>query len=137
MSITDNHMQQGKEPDAGPDWFHLPRTTLTPTLKRELQILKMRSVLDPKRHYKKDDSKALASEFFQVGTIVQGPTEFYNSRIPNRDRKGTIVSEILSSEQSTSRFRNKYNNLQLAKTSGKKAFYRNLKNQRSGRIKKR
>lgn len=32
----------------------MPRTDLTPELKRDLQLLKMRGVIDPKRFYKKD-----------------------------------------------------------------------------------
>lgn len=97
----------------------------------------MRSVLDPKRHYKKDDSKSLVPDFCQTGTIIQGPTEFYTSRIPNKDRKTTIASEILATEESTGQFRNKYDSIQLAKTSGKKAFYKTLKARRSGRVTKR
>lgn len=123
--------------DAGSDWFHLPRTNLTPIMKRELQILKMRSVLDPKRHYKRDDSKALASDYSQVGTIIQGPTEFFNSRLLNSDQKRTIASEILAMEESTGRFRSKYDKLQIAKASGKKSFYKKLKDKRSVNVKKR
>lgn len=106
-------------------------------MKRELQILKMRSVLDPKRHYKRDDSKALASEFSQIGTIIQGSTEFFNSRLLNKDRKDTIAGEILATEEYTGRFRKKYDQLQIAKASGQKSFYKSLKHKRSGGVKKR
>lgn len=91
----------------------------------------MRSVLDPKRHYKKDSSKALTTEFSEVGTIVQGPTDFYSSRLLNRDRKRTLAEEVMASEDANGRFRNKYNQLQSVKTNGRRAFYNDLKSKRS------
>ena len=48
---------------------------MTPEIKRDLQIIKQRSALDPKRHYKKD--KWEIPKFFQMGTIIEGNTEFY------------------------------------------------------------
>lgn len=91
----------------------------------------MRSVLDPKRHYKKENVKAKAPEFAQVGTFIEGPTEFFSSRLLNRDRKKTFVDEILTVEDSTGRFKSKYNDIQISKTSGKKAYYKKLKAKRS------
>ncbi|MCJ1396502.1 hypothetical protein MMC18_009393 [Xylographa bjoerkii] len=115
----------------GSDWFNLPRTRLTPGLKRDLQLLKMRSVLDPKRHYKKDNGSAKTPEFSEVGTIVEGPTEFFSARIQNRDRKRTMVEELMVGEASSGRFKSKYNEVQSAKTSGKKAHYKVLKAKRN------
>ena len=128
---------QEKKATAGSDWFNLPRTDLTPELKRDLQLLKMRNVLDPKRHYKKENGKATVPNFSQVGTIIEGPTEFYSSRIPNRERKKTFVDEVLAAEESTGRFKSKYNDIQAAKTSGKKAYYKKLKDKRSGGVRRR
>ena len=42
--------EQKKKATAGKNWFDLPRTELTPQLKRDLQLIKMRNVLDPHRH---------------------------------------------------------------------------------------
>ncbi|MCJ1248320.1 hypothetical protein MMC30_005537 [Trapelia coarctata] len=127
---------ESKKTTAGSDWFNLPRTNLTPELKRDLQLLKMRSVLDPKRHYKKDNGKAVAPEFSQAGTIIDGPTDFYSSRLQNRERKRTLVEEVMQGEGSTGRFKNKYNEVQLAKTSGKKAHYKALKAKRTKSIRR-
>ncbi len=91
----------------------------------------MRSVLDPKRHYKKTNSKAsLVPEYSQVGTVVQGPTEFFSARLLNKERKKTFVEEVLSRDDTMSRFKSKYDDVQLAKTSGKKAFYQQLQAKR-------
>jgi hypothetical protein len=109
----------------------MPRTNLTPELKRDLQLLRNRSVLDPKRHYKKESAKALVPEFSQVGTIIEGPTEFFSSRLVKKDRKRTFVEEVLAGENDTHRFKTKYNDIQKAKTSGKKAHYRAIKAMRA------
>lgn len=102
---------------------------MTPELKRDLQLLRMRSVLDPKRHYKKE-GKAKPPEFSQVGTIVEGPTEFFSGRIAKKDRKRTFVEEAMAMERETRRFESKYNDIQTTKRSGKKAFYKDLRSKR-------
>lgn len=124
-------MEQAQKETAGSDWFNLPRTNLTPDRKRDLKLLKMRSVLDPKRHYKKDNESAKAPEFSQVGTIVEDPTEFFSARLQNKDRKRTLVEEVMVGEASSGRFKSKYNEVQLAKTSGKKSHYKALKAKRN------
>ena len=91
----------------------------------------MRSVLDPKRHYKRENGKAQTPEFSQIGTIIEGPTEFFSSRLQNKARKQTLVDEVLAGEQSTGRFRTRYNGIQSGKTSGKKAYYKKFMEQRS------
>lgn len=119
---------------AGPDWFNLPKTELTPELKRDLQLIRMRSVLDPKRHYKKENGKAKIPEFSQVGTIIQGPTEFFSGRIAKKDRKKNFVEEALALERENRRFESKYRDIQATKTSGKKAFYKDLQAKRNRKI---
>lgn len=117
-------------------WYDLPKTNLTPELKRDLQLLKMRGVLDPHRHYKKESGKMSAPEFSMIGTIAEGATEFYNGRIENKKRKRTFVEEVLSGEQENGRFKRKYGEVQAKKTSGKKAFYKALKAKRFNGVKK-
>ena len=104
---------------------------MTPELKRDLQLLKMRSVLDPHRHYKKESARPMVAEFSQAGTVIEGPTEFYSSRILNNDRKRTFVEEVLAGEDANGRFKSKYSDVQVVKTSGKKAHYKSLKEKRS------
>lgn len=126
-----------KKATAGADWFNLPKTELTPELRRDLQLLKMRNVLDPHRHFKKMDSKSDVPAFSQVGTVIEGPTEYYNARINNRDRKKTFVEEVLAQEAETGRFQKKSLEIQKAKSSGKKGFYKALQAKRKGRVEKR
>lgn len=115
----------------------MPRTDLTPQLKRDLQILKLRGVLDPQRHYKKDNSRPSVPEFSQVGTLVEGPGEFFSGRIPRKQRHKTIFEDVLASERSgegksQGRLKRKYEELQVGKQSGKKGFYKEAMRKRYG-----
>ena len=128
---------QKKQATAGTEWFNLPKTDLTPELKRDLQLIKMRGILDPHRHYKKDGGKMQAPAYSQVGTIIEGPTEFYTGRINKKDRHQTLVEEVLAQEEQSGKFNNKYQNIISSKKSGKKAFYKALQDKRrKGRVTK-
>ncbi|KAI9672437.1 MAG: hypothetical protein M1829_004516 [Trizodia sp. TS-e1964] len=129
-------IQMIKKATAGPDWFNLPKTVLTSELKRDLQLLRMRSVLDPKRHYKKDQGplKFKPPQFSQVGTVIEGPTEFFSARLQNKQRKKNFVEEVLYG--GTSRFKSKYSEIQEAKTSGRRGHYKKLMAKRLGKGKK-
>ncbi|KAI1457168.1 Fcf2-domain-containing protein [Annulohypoxylon moriforme] len=118
--------------DAGSSWFNLPRTDLTPELKKDLQLLRMRDVLDTKRFYRKDSLRSLVPEFSSVGTIVEGPTDFYNARLTKKERKRTLLEEVLETEDITRKFKNKYGQIQETKTSGKKGHYKKMMAKRYG-----
>ncbi|KAL6510427.1 hypothetical protein OROHE_021044 [Orobanche hederae] len=92
---------------AGKNWFDMPAQTLTPELKKDLQLLKimdnywikteLRSAIDPKRHYKKGDSKSKTlPKYFQVGTVIESPFEYFNGRLTKKERKATLADELLS-----------------------------------------
>jgi hypothetical protein len=71
-----------------------------------------------------------------VGTIIEGPTEFLSARLSNKDRKRTLVEDVLAGENASGRFKAKYGEIQAMKTSGKKQFYKNLKAKRRSKISK-
>ncbi|XP_066153210.1 deoxynucleotidyltransferase terminal-interacting protein 2 [Euwallacea fornicatus] len=79
----------------GKSWYGLPATEMTDELKQDLEVLQMRSVLDPKRFYKKNDLKVLP-KYFQVGKVLDAPLDFYNNRLTKKERKRTLVDELLS-----------------------------------------
>lgn len=66
-----------------------------------LQILRSRSFLDPKRHYKthRDEANTKAlPKFVQLGVVQEGPSEFYSSRLTRAERKGSLVEQLLADE---------------------------------------
>ncbi|KAK4448594.1 hypothetical protein QBC34DRAFT_449413 [Podospora aff. communis PSN243] len=88
-----------KKDNTGSDWFNMPRTNLTPELKRDLQVLRMRDVVAAgKQFFKKDNRKDYVPEFCQVGTIIAGATDGASHRLTRKQQKRTIVEEVLSSE---------------------------------------
>lgn len=75
----------------------MPAPVVTPELKQDLQLLKLRNVIDPKRHYKKSDTKSKTlPKYFQVGTIVESASEFFSARLTKKERKNRIADELLS-----------------------------------------
>jgi len=115
-----------KKPDTLSDWYNLPRTVLTPELKRDLQILKMRDVVAMgKQHFKKDSRKNFVPEYCAVGRILPGATDGANNRLTRKEQKRTIVEEVLAG-QTTSKFKSKYHELQDVKQKGSKLHYKKL-----------
>ncbi|RDX87358.1 fcf2, partial [Mucuna pruriens] len=89
--------------------FNMPAQTITPELQKDLKLLKLRAALDPKRHYKKGDSKSktlpkyfqanhLEFEYNQVGTVVDSPFDFFSGRLTKKERKATLADELLSDQ---------------------------------------
>ncbi|KAG5933201.1 hypothetical protein E4U53_001064 [Claviceps sorghi] len=115
---------------AGSDWFDLPKTDMTPEFKREWQLLRMRGLLDPK--HQKKALRATAPEYSQIGEVVAGPTDFYSSRLTRKERKSTMLEEVLSSVDKQ-KLQVKYAGIQRDKTSGKRGFYKKLVSQRRKR----
>ncbi|CAL9224857.1 unnamed protein product [Arabidopsis halleri] len=70
----------------------MPAPTLTPELKRDFQLLKLRTVMDPAQHYKKSVSRSkLAEKYFQasfrtMGSVIEPAEEFYG-RLTKKNRK--------------------------------------------------
>ncbi|CAA0295217.1 unnamed protein product [Arabidopsis thaliana] len=91
----------------GSNWFDMPAPTMTPELKRDLQLLKLRTVMDPALHYKKSVSRSkLAEKYFQasfrtrskritIGTVIEPAEEFYG-RLTKKNRKATLADELVS-----------------------------------------
>ncbi|XP_022648573.1 deoxynucleotidyltransferase terminal-interacting protein 2-like [Varroa destructor] len=92
------HRQAEREKDAGQNWFSMAKPELTDEHRRDLEILKMRKVLDTKTFYKKNDIQQLP-KYFAVGTVVDNATDFYSGRISKKQRKQTLVDELLADTQ--------------------------------------
>eukprot|EP00854_Cymbomonas_tetramitiformis_P001241 gene1241-1820_t len=87
---------------AGKGWFDLPAPEMTPELKKDLQLLRLRGTYDPKRFYKNTSTKL--PKFFQMGRVVEGAADFYSSRLNKKDRKQTIGEELMA-DDSVTRYR--------------------------------
>ncbi|XP_057475598.1 uncharacterized protein LOC130763651 [Actinidia eriantha] len=70
------------------NWFDMPAPTVTPQWKKDIQLLKLRSVIDPKRHYKKgySNSKTL-HKYFQASTVIESTSDFFTVDLLRRRGK--------------------------------------------------
>lgn len=128
--ITITRKTKEEPTDAGAKWFHMRKPEMTTLLKRDLLVLKNRSVLDPKRHYKKE--KWEIPKYFETGTIIEGNTEFYSARMARKDRGKTLADEILQDSAANTYFKRKYAEIQKKNVSGKKGHYKKIKAKRHG-----
>ncbi|KAF4110180.1 deoxynucleotidyltransferase terminal-interacting protein 2 [Onychostoma macrolepis] len=103
-----------REKTTGDGWFNMRAPELTEELKNDLKALKMRSAMDPKRFYKKNDREG-PPKYFQVGTVVDSPVDFYSSRIPKKQRKRTMVEELLADAEFRSYNKKKYQEIMAEK----------------------
>jgi hypothetical protein len=101
---------------AGKMWFDLPATEMTAEIKRDLQLLSMRQHIDTKRFYKNDKSLKAPPKFFQMGTIVEGAQEFYSSRLAKKERRATIVDEVLADAQKRQSLKRRFLEIQQVKS---------------------
>ena len=85
---------------------------MTPEIKRFTNH-KAKKCFRPKRHYKKD--KWEIPKFFQMGTIIEGNTEFYSSRLKRKERGKTMVEELLHDDTTKKYFKRKYHEIQQTK----------------------
>ncbi|XP_078141910.1 deoxynucleotidyltransferase terminal-interacting protein 2 isoform X2 [Centroberyx gerrardi] len=114
--------QAERKKTTGDGWFNMKAPELTPELRGDLKVLKMRGSMDSKRFYKKNDRDGFP-KYFQVGTVVDSPADFYHSRIPKKARKRTMVEELLADAEFRHNNKKKYQQImtdKAAKGAGKR-----------------
>jgi len=84
-------------------WFELRAPELTDSVKRELAILRNRTFLDAKRHYKTAREDRAVPTVFAIGTLVDGAGGAGGgSRAPTRAvRAPTLVDTLLGDDKFT------------------------------------
>lgn len=112
-------------------------------LKADMRMIQMRNYMDPKRwvtlqSYTLTYSIQSNSIFFTVyrfyknpdkfvkilhtGTVIEGPAEYKSARLTNRERKQTIVEEILGDKKIKDYSKRKFMEIQSEKTGRRKAY---------------
>uniref|UniRef100_A0A914Y371 Fcf2 pre-rRNA processing C-terminal domain-containing protein n=1 Tax=Panagrolaimus superbus TaxID=310955 RepID=A0A914Y371_9BILA len=103
----------------GADWFDMPATELTEENKMDLELLQLRNSLDPNIHYRKNDRSVLP-KYFQVGKIVDNQADFYSSRMTKKERKRTMVEELMQDYSLLSKHKKKYDQIRTKKAKAKR-----------------
>lgn len=141
-----------KNKTTGPGWFDLPAPAEAdlPRLHREVEALRLRNRLDPKRFYRKDDGEGkgikglpkhfvvrvlnllsvspaqLTFLFRQIGTILPTSTPFGTAstdNLPRAHRKRTLVDELVDDAEARRYAKKKFDELQSVRgAKGKKTL---------------
>eukprot|EP01031_Cornospumella_fuschlensis_P029884 gene29884-36080_t len=118
--------KEEKRVTLGKGWFDLEPLKVDDKLKQDLEVIRMRNYLDPKRFYKNPDKM---DRIVHVGTIIEGPTEYKTARLSKKERKTSIVQEILG--DSGLKSYNKRTFLAIQEEKGKKLkMYKSSKKKR-------
>ncbi|KAG2155814.1 uncharacterized protein EDB93DRAFT_1128346 [Suillus bovinus] len=117
---------------AGPSWFDLPAPAEAdlPRLHREVEALRLRNQLDPKRFYRKGrrgwegyqrTTETFCCRFptqYIIGTIVTTNTPFGTAstdNLPRAHRKRTLVDELVDDAEARRYAKRKFEDLQVVR----------------------
>ncbi|KAJ3789172.1 Fcf2 pre-rRNA processing-domain-containing protein [Lentinula aff. detonsa] len=102
--LTKKQRKELKPKTAGPDWFDLPAPSESdlPRLYREVEALRLRNQLDPKRFYRKEEGEGKGikglPKHFAIGKIITTDTPFGGAsgdNLTRAERKRTLVDELV------------------------------------------
>ena len=86
--------------------------TLDGTMKGDIKMVEMRNYLDPKRFYKNPDK---IRKVLHVGTVIEGAAEYTTNRMTKKERKQSLVGEIIADKQIKDYTKRKYVEIQQEK----------------------
>ncbi|EAU86260.1 hypothetical protein CC1G_03471 [Coprinopsis cinerea okayama7 len=119
--LTKKEKKALKKVTAGPDWFDLPAPAEAdlPRLYREVEALRLRNQLDPKRFYRKDEGEGKGikglPKYFAMGKVITSDSPFgatTSENLTRADRKRTLVDELVDDAEARRYAKKKFNDLQ-------------------------
>ncbi|GJF00399.1 Fcf2 pre-rRNA processing-domain-containing protein [Phanerochaete sordida] len=131
--LTKKEQKALKSKTAGKSWFDLPAPVEAdlPRLYREVEALRLRNQLDPKRFYRKEEGEGKGikglPKYFAIGTIIPDATPFASSNpsnLPKSARKRTLVDELVDDAETKSYAKKKFKDLQSVRGAKGKATLR-------------
>ncbi|KAI6652221.1 Deoxynucleotidyltransferase terminal-interacting protein 2-like [Oopsacas minuta] len=122
--------REERQQKTGKGWHEMRAPEMTEELENELKVLEMRGSLDPKRYYNEKRGKKKRPKFFQIGRLIEGPGEFYSSRLPKKARKSTMVEELLADAEFQRYNKTRFTKLQIARRRGKFGYRNKYKKKR-------
>lgn len=99
-----------RESTAGAKWFDLPTKEVELEDKLTLDAIRLRETLNPGKFYKKKATENV-SKHFQVGTIIEHPIDYYSSRATRKEKKQTLVDELIADAEFKKNVKKRYNRL--------------------------
>lgn len=99
---------------AGARWFDMPSKDLEVEDKLTLDAIRLRETLDPKRFYKNKSTDKISKQF-QVGTVIEHPMDYYTDRATRKERKQTLVDELIADAEFKKNVKQRYRKLRATK----------------------
>ncbi|GJJ13341.1 hypothetical protein Clacol_007593 [Clathrus columnatus] len=132
--LTKKQRKEQRRATAGPAWFDLPAPDPAelPKLYREVEAVRLRNALDPKRFYRKDEGEGKGikglPKYFAIGTILPSKTPFGTTsgdNLPKSHRKRTIVDELVDDAEAKRYAKKKFSELQgVREAAGRNTLHR-------------
>jgi len=122
-ALTSFDQLQRSSRQRDPNAHHnLQAPTMTPALKKELQILQLRAYMDPKRFYKKDKQfEKKIPKTFEVGTFVDDVyDEYHKSKSLRKFRERDFKDTLLKDSKLKRYTKRKFGEIQATKQSGRR-----------------
>lgn len=105
-----NQAKQKRESTAGKAWFDMPTKELELEDKLTLDALRLRETLNPGKFYKRKATEKMSRQF-QVGTIIEHPMDYYSSRATKKEKKQTLVDELIADSEFKKNVKRRYNRI--------------------------
>ena len=83
-------------------------------MKDAVRAIQLRSFVNPKKFFKKNELTKFP-KFFQVGTVVSGPTDGKDMRLTKTERKQNVVDELLEEDEALAYSKGKFKAIQAEK----------------------
>ncbi len=120
----------------------MPVRELDEETKAEIRAIQLRSFVNPKKFFKKNELTKFP-KYFQVGTVVEGPTDAQDRRLKRRERKQNVAEELLAEDERIQYSRGKFKEIQAEREALskkklilKKALKKNKDRKRKDKAKK-
>ena len=101
-----------------------------------MALIRNRNYLDPKRFYKSADKQQGGKAIVQAGTVIEGPTEFYSSRLSKKQRRSNLVDEVMADPESSTWAKQKFKTMQQEKGASARKWRKTVSNPEDFRKKK-
>ena len=109
----------------------MPAQELNDEMRQAIQAIQLRGYVNPKKFFKKNELTKMP-KFFQVrilfnlsqiGTVIEGSTDFKDKRLSKKERKPQIIDEIIAEDERLNYTKKKYNEIQAEREALRKKKY--------------
>merc|ERR1712110_294245 len=88
-------------------WYGMKKVEMTEDLKKDLQILQLRTQIDPKSHFKRNLIRKMP-KFFQIGTVISGRDEGASYRIRRKGIQKSLLDEHIGYDRKVNHSRGQF-----------------------------